>query len=289
MCVRVREEFGTSALEPVASKFEQVGVVGEGERLGGILFDDEHRESLGLQHCQGFEDDLDKPRREAERGFIEEHQAGLDHQAAGNRNHLLLPARHRSGKSTVFRLISGEIPADSGEIHLRGTAITQKSASVINRLGLSRTFQLSRLYPQMTATENLVAVTRAPEGEAFARARDSLDFVGLSPVADEFAANLSYGQQKLLEFARVLVNDPDVILLDEPFAGVNPVMEERLCTHIHALREQGKTFLITDHEIKLIMALCSRLIVLDHGELLADGEPAVIRADPRVIDAYFGT
>jgi len=194
-----------------------------------------------------------------------------------------------SGKSTLFRLISGEIPADSGEIHLRGTAITQKSASVINRLGLSRTFQLSRLYPQMTATENLVAVTRAPEGEAFARARDSLDFVGLSPVADEFAANLSYGQQKLLEFARVLVNDPDVILLDEPFAGVNPVMEERLCTHIHALREHGKTFLITDHEIKLIMALCSRLIVLDHGELLADGEPAVIRADPRVIDAYFGT
>lgn len=194
-----------------------------------------------------------------------------------------------SGKSTLFRLISGEIPTDTGEIRLRSTAITHKSASVINRLGLSRTFQLSRLYPQMTATENLVAVTRAPEREASDRARDSLAFVGLSPVADEFAANLSYGQQKLLEFARVLVNDPEVILLDEPFAGVNPVMEDRLCTHIQALRERGKTFLITDHEIKLIMALCSRLIVLDHGELLADGDPAVIRADPRVIDAYFGT
>lgn len=194
-----------------------------------------------------------------------------------------------SGKSTLFRLISGEIPTNTGEIRLRGTAITHKPASVINRLGLSRTFQLSRLYPQLTAIENLVAVTRAPAREASARASDSLAFVGLSPVADEFAANLSYGQQKLLEFARVLVNDPDVILLDEPFAGVNPVMEERLCTHIHALRERGKTFLITDHEIKLIMALCSRLIVLDHGELLADGDPAVIRADPRVIDAYFGT
>ena len=194
-----------------------------------------------------------------------------------------------SGKSTLFRLISAEMPAHSGEIRLRGQPITRRSASEVNRLGLGRTFQLSRLYPAMTATENLVAVTRGEAKHALERAAASLDFVGLTAVADEFAANLSYGQQKLLEFARVLVNDPDVILLDEPFAGVNPVMEERMVAHIHALRDRGKTFLITDHEIRLIMALCSRLIVLDHGELLADGDPATVRADARVIDAYFGT
>jgi ABC-type branched-subunit amino acid transport system ATPase component len=194
-----------------------------------------------------------------------------------------------SGKSTLFRLISAEMPANSGDVRLRGHSITGKSLSEVNRLGLGRTFQLSRLYPAMTATENLVAVTRATPKDALDRALASLDFVGLTQVADEFAANLSYGQQKLLEFARVLVNDPEVILLDEPFAGVNPVMEERMVAHIHELRDRGKTFLITDHEIRLIMALCSRLIVLDHGELLADGDPATVRADARVIDAYFGT
>lgn len=192
-----------------------------------------------------------------------------------------------SGKSTLFRLISGEIPVDQGTVTMRGEDVTRRSASEINRAGLGRTFQLSRLYPQMTAHENLVAITRG--ADVTLRADASLAFVGLQDVADEYAANLSYGQQKLLEFARVLVNDPDVILLDEPFAGVNPVMEERLCEHIHALRDRGKTFLITDHEIRLIMSLCSRVVVLNHGELLADGVPERIRADPRVIDAYFGT
>lgn len=194
-----------------------------------------------------------------------------------------------SGKSTLFRLISCEMPANSGDVRLRGQSISRKSPSEVNRLGLGRTFQLSRLYPAMTATENLVAVTRAAPQDALESALSSLDFVGLIPVANEYAANLSYGQQKLLEFARVLVNDPDIILLDEPFAGVNPVMEARMVEHLHALRDRGKTFLITDHEIRLIMALCSRLIVLDHGELLADGDPATVRADARVIDAYFGT
>ena len=207
--------------------------------------------------------------------------------AAGTTTGLIGP--NGSGKSTLFRLISAEMPANSGDVRLRGQSISRKSPSEVNRLGLGRTFQLSRLYPAMTATENLVAVTRAAPQDALERALASLDFVGLMPVANEYAANLSYGQQKLLEFARVLVNDPDIILLDEPFAGVNPVMEARMVEHLHALRDRGKTFLITDHEIRLIMALCSRLIVLDHGELLADGDPATVRADARVIDAYFGT
>lgn len=207
--------------------------------------------------------------------------------AAGTTTGLIGP--NGSGKSTLFRLISCEMPANSGDVRLRGQSISRKSPSEVNRLGLGRTFQLSRLYPAMTATENLVAVTRAAPQDALERALASLDFVGLMPVANEYAANLSYGQQKLLEFARVLVNDPDIILLDEPFAGVNPVMEARMVEHLHALRDRGKTFLITDHEIRLIMALCSRLIVLDHGELLADGDPATVRADARVIDAYFGT
>jgi branched-chain amino acid transport system ATP-binding protein len=141
----------------------------------------------------------------------------------------------------------------------------------------------------MTALENLMVVSHAPgRAQAEERARSLLDFVGLAALAGEYAANLSYGQQKLLEFVRVLMPDPELILLDEPVAGVNPTMEVRLVAHLRELQTQGKSFLITDHEMPLILALCERLIVLDHGEVIADGPPDQVRADERVIEAYFG-
>ncbi|MGI8424885.1 MAG: ABC transporter ATP-binding protein [Chloroflexota bacterium] len=194
-----------------------------------------------------------------------------------------------SGKTTLFQLISGVERPDGGRIAFGGREITRLAPHRISRLGLGRTFQITRLFGQMTAMENLMVASKAVvRGEAERRGHELLEFVGLSDLAGEYAANLSYGQQKLLEFVRVLVPDPELILLDEPFAGINPAMEERLVAHMRELQGQGKTFFITDHEMRLIMALCERLIVLDHGELIAEGTPAEVRADERVIEAYFG-
>jgi ABC-type branched-subunit amino acid transport system ATPase component len=194
-----------------------------------------------------------------------------------------------SGKTTLFGLISGVLRPDAGRIRFKDRPIAGLPPHAVNRLGLGRTFQISRLFGQMTALENLLVGARGQShAEAVARAEDLLAFVGLTGLAGEYAANLSYGQQKLLEFVRVLVPDPDLILLDEPFAGVNPAMEERLIARVRDLQALGKSFLVTDHEMRLIMALCERLLVLDHGVLIADGPPEAVRADERVVEAYFG-
>jgi branched-chain amino acid transport system ATP-binding protein len=194
-----------------------------------------------------------------------------------------------SGKTTLFGLISGVLRPDAGRIWFKDRSIAGLPPHAVNRLGLGRTFQISRLFGQMTALENLLVGARGlVPAEAVARAQDLLSFVGLTGLAGEYAANLSYGQQKLLEFVRVLVPDPDLILLDEPFAGVNPAMEERLIARVRDLQALGKSFLVTDHEMRLIMALCERLLVLDHGVLIADGPPEAVRADERVVEAYFG-
>jgi branched-chain amino acid transport system ATP-binding protein len=194
-----------------------------------------------------------------------------------------------SGKTTLFGLISGVLRPDAGRIWFKDRSIAGLPPHAVNRLGLGRTFQISRLFGQMTALENLLVGARGlVPAEAVARAQDLPSFVGLTGLAGEYAANLSYGQQKLLEFVRVLVPDPDLILLDEPFAGVNPAMEERLIARVRDLQALGKSFLVTDHEMRLIMALCERLLVLDHGVLIADGPPEAVRADERVVEAYFG-
>ncbi len=194
-----------------------------------------------------------------------------------------------SGKTTLFNLLSGVLAPDAGRVELRGSNVAGWPSHRITERGLGRTFQITRLFGAMTVRENLlVAARERDEKRAAARAEELIDFVGLGALRDEYAANLSYGQQKLIEFMRVLMTEPELILLDEPFAGVNPVMENKLVELIHELLGQGKTFLITDHEMRLIMELCERVLVLDYGQLIAEGPPVEIQRDERVIEAYFG-
>lgn len=194
-----------------------------------------------------------------------------------------------SGKTTLFNLLSGVLAPDAGRIALRGHNVAGWPSHRITAAGVGRTFQITRLFREMTVRENLHVAARASDARHIAaRADELIGFVGLMPLADEYAGHLSYGQQKLIEFMRVLMTEPELILLDEPFAGVNPVMKNRLVDLVHALVEQGKTFLITDHEMAIIMELCERVLVLDSGRLVAEGRPAEIQRDPRVVEAYFG-
>jgi ABC-type branched-subunit amino acid transport system ATPase component len=194
-----------------------------------------------------------------------------------------------SGKSTLFNVVTGVVRADGGSVRFQGEEIANLPPHRVNRLGIGRTFQLTRLFGQMTALENLVVVAREERAAARARAEGLLAGVGLRPVRDEYAANLSYGQQKLLEFARLMMTDPRLVLLDEPFAGINPTMERRLLDQIDGWTAAGKTVVVTDHEMAIMMELCAELWVLDHGEVIAHGSPEEVRNDPRVMEAYFGS
>jgi ABC-type branched-subunit amino acid transport system ATPase component len=193
-----------------------------------------------------------------------------------------------SGKSTLFNTVTGVSQADSGSIRFQGTDITSASPHRINVLGIGRTFQLTRLFGQMTAFENLVVVARDDQKIARQRAEELLDLVALQHVRDEYASNLSYGQQKLLEFVRLMMTDPALVMLDEPFAGVNPTMEHRLLEQIDRWLVAGKTIVITDHEMKIMMEICTDIFVLDYGEVIAHGTPAEVRENERVMEAYFG-
>jgi ABC-type branched-subunit amino acid transport system ATPase component len=193
-----------------------------------------------------------------------------------------------SGKTTLFNVITGMDRPTSGRILLRGTEVSNLPPHRINQLGIGRTFQLTRLFGQMTVLENMLVVGRGDGVSNRARASDLLDFVQLRGVSNEYADNLSYGQQKLLEFVRLLMVDPALILLDEPFAGVNPTMADHLRGRLRVLAEQGKTLFITDHEVRAMMALCSEIFVLDYGRIIAHGTPEAIRSDEQVVEAYFG-
>jgi ABC-type branched-subunit amino acid transport system ATPase component len=173
-------------------------------------------------------------------------------------------------------------------VTFRGERIDGLKPWQIARRGIGRTFQVIRVFPELTALENLLVVTRGVHAEAERRGRALLDFVRLGRLADEYAGNLSYGQQKLVEFIRVLMTDPELILLDEPAAGVNRTLLNDLLDAVRRLRDQGKTVLLVEHDMKVVMGLCETVFVLDHGEKLAEGAPGVIQADERVIGAYFG-
>jgi ABC-type branched-subunit amino acid transport system ATPase component len=193
-----------------------------------------------------------------------------------------------SGKTTLFNCITGLTPRDEGEVRYKGERIDGLKPHRVARRGIGRTFQIIRVFPELTALENLLVVTREPFEAARRRAQELLRFVTLDRLQSEYAGNLSYGQQKLLEFIRVLMTDPELILLDEPAAGVNRTLLNELLAAITRLRDQGKTILIVEHDMKVVMGLCETVFVLDYGEKIAEGPPGVIQADARVIEAYFG-
>ena len=190
-----------------------------------------------------------------------------------------------SGKTTLFNCITGIERLDAGRVSFRGERIDGLKPWQIARRGIGRTFQVIRVFPELTALENLLVVTRGPRAEAERRGRELLEFVRLGPLAGEYAGNLSYGQQKLVEFVRMLMTDPTLILLDEPAAGVNRTLLNDLLAR---LRDAGKTVLLVEHDMKVVMGLCETVFVLDHGEKIAEGSPGAIQADARVIEAYFG-
>jgi branched-chain amino acid transport system ATP-binding protein len=211
-----------------------------------------------------------------------------------------------AGKSTVFNLITGVYAPTAGTIVFDGCSIAGVSTSRIASAGIARTFQNIRLFAFMSALDNVMTgeharmkaslvdsllhtpTQRAEERRVTERARELLRFVGLDRAEQQYARNLAYGLQRRLEIARALASEPKLLLLDEPAAGMNPTEKNALVTLIERIRERGTTVLLIEHDMGLVMRVAERITVLDHGERIAAGTPAEIRADQRVIDAYLG-
>jgi ABC-type branched-subunit amino acid transport system ATPase component len=204
-----------------------------------------------------------------------------------------------SGKTTLFNLITGVYAPDAGQILFDDRKITNLAPSKICHHGLSRTFQITRLFWHMTVLENMIVPIRQVGFRSLLgpnmfrheidRAIGLLERVGLTHLKDEPARKLSFGQQKLLEFAAILMANPVMVMLDEPAGGVNPTMIRFIMHLIRDLNKEGVTFLVVEHNMGVVMELCNHVIVLDQGTKLAEGPPKMIQTNPAVLDAYLGT
>ena len=211
-----------------------------------------------------------------------------------------------AGKTTTFNMIAGHLKPSGGKIYFDGREITNLRPHQTFQLGIVRTFQIPRPFSGMTVLENLTMVPRNQIGEKIwnnwlrnnavereeqqirEKANGLLEFLNLSDLQNEYSGNLSAGQLKLLELGRALMSDPKMILLDEPAAGVNPTLLEEIIDRIRDIHSQGVTFLIIEHNMELVMRLCSSILVMAEGDILMRGGPEEVRSDPRLIDAFLG-
>ncbi len=239
-----------------------------------------------------------------QRSFGGLHAVDIDHLEVQRHTVTSLIGPNGAGKTTLFNLLTGFDKADAGEWHLNGGTLVGIAAFQVARRGMVRTFQLTRSLARLTVMDNMLVAATDNKGEGLwgslvggwhateraneERAGELLERFGLNHMADEFAGSLSGGQRKLLEMARALMMEPEVVMLDEPMAGVNPALTQSLLSHITGLRDSGKTVVFVEHDMDVVQEISDWVIVMAQGRVIAEGPPDVIARNPDVIDAYLG-